>query len=189
MRRMARPGYAAGVVVALFTALLASACTTQVSGDASPDPAVTIVTKPTVSAPSTTTRTRTTTVTKPPTTTVSATSSRTLLCALARATATSTTSSINVFNDVYNAQKSVTPELIQAEAKFTAELTPVPAKLRSLAGIASLPPTDPLVTVIPAFAAAVEQILASVPLRQAAPFNAGTKSYNTQLDALKATCS
>ncbi|MGZ4588285.1 MAG: hypothetical protein ACXVX9_10840 [Mycobacteriaceae bacterium] len=184
MGRKTESGRGCGAAVAVLAGMLVSACSAQVDGAASPDPAVTVVSRTTQpSAASSAARSRATT----PTTT-SSSSGRQALCSSAATIASSTTRSINTFNSVYNAQKSATPELVAAEGTLTAELTPVPGRLRRLPGLASLPSSDPLTTEIPAFATAVEQILAAVPLRQSAPLNTATHSYNDHLDAIKAAC-
>jgi hypothetical protein len=180
---MTRSGMGPAALLVVLTAGLASACTAQVNGEARPDPAVTVASSSSVTAePSPSSSSRS------PSTSASASSARRTLCALVFPVMSSATEAVNAYLDVYNATKSVTPELTAAQQKAIAALKPVPSRLRSLPGLATLPSADVLTSEVPAIATAVESVLVAIPLQKAAPFNSATDNYNTHLDAIRSTC-
>lgn len=186
MMRVTRAGLAVGAMVTVLAGVLTAACTSQVSGAASPDPAVTVA-KPTASSSSSTSRSRSSSTTSASSTS-SAASGREVLCLLIPPITSSATKSVNDYLTVANAADGPTPELAVAEQKAIGALTPVPNQLRTLPGLKSLPPSDTLITEVPAIATAVESVITAIPLRKSAPFNAATDNYNSHLDAIRTSC-
>ena len=177
MTRMMRAGTGPVGLLVVLTAGIVSACTGQVSGEARPDPAVTVASGPTSSAAVTTS------------TSASSSSGRQVLCALILPVTSSATRSVNDYLAVYNATKTPnSPELATAQQKALADLKPVPSRLRTLPGLSMLPSSDALSSEVPAIATAVESVLVAIPLQKAAPFNAATDEYNVHLDAIRSTC-
>ena len=183
MMRRTRAGLGPIALLAVLAGVSASACTARVNGEARPDPAVTVATAPTRTSSSTTSTSRSSSSSSDP-----STSGRKVLCLLIPPITSAATKSVNDYLAVANAAKSPTPELVAAEQKAVADLTPAPGRLRSLPGLKSLPPSDSLATEVPAIATAVESVIAAIPLRKSAPFNAATDNYNLHLDAIRTTC-
>lgn len=182
MMRRTRADLGPVAIVAISAGVLASACTGQVDGQARPDPAVTVGTAPLRSSDSTSTTTSRSSPSDP------STSGRTVLCLLIPSITSASTKTVNDYLAVANAAKSATPELVDAEKSAIAGLAPAPDKLRSLPGLSSLPPDDVLSTEVPDIATAVESVIAAIPLRKSAPFNAATDNYNLHLEAIRTSC-
>ncbi len=179
-----RAGFGSAAMATVLAALFASACTAQVDGQASPDPAVTVAAPSSQSSTSTTTSRSRSSSSSP----TSSASGREVLCLLIAPITSSATRSVNDYLKVANAAKGPTPELVAAEQQAIGALRPIPGQLRTLPGLSSLPPSDQLVTEVPAIATAVESVITAIPLRKSAPFNAATDNYNSHLDAIRNAC-
>ena len=184
MMSRTRAGLGPISVLAVLAGVLATACTGQINGEARPDPAVTVATAPTGTSSSTTSTSRSSSSSS----SNPSTSGRKVLCLLIPPITSAATKSVNDYLAVANVAKSPTPELVAAEQKAVADLTPMPGRLRTLPGLSTLPPSDSLATEVPAIATAVESVIAAIPLRKSAPFNAATDNYNLHLDAIRTTC-
>ncbi len=184
MMHVTRSGPGSAAMATVLAALFASACTAQVDGQASPDPAVTVA-APSSQSSSSTTTSRSRSSSSSPT---SSASGREVLCLLIAPITSSATRSVNDYLKVANAAKGPTPELVAAEQQAIGALRPIPGQLRTLPGLSSLPPSDQLVTEVPAIATAVESVITAIPLRKSAPFNAATDNYNSHLDAIRNAC-
>jgi len=186
MMHVTRSGLGSAAMATVLAALFASACTAQVDGQASPDPAVTVAAPSSQSSSSTTTsRSRSSSSSSSPT---SSASGREVLCLLIAPITSSATRSVNDYLKVANAANGPTPDLVAAEQQAIGALRPIPGQLRTLPGLSSLPPSDQLVTEVPAIATAVESVITAIPLRKSAPFNAATDNYNSHLDAIRNAC-
>ena len=188
MMHVTRSGLGSVAMATVLAALFASACTAQVDGQASPDPAVTVAAPSSQSSSSTTTSRSRSSSSSSSSSPTSSASGREVLCLLIAPITSSATRSVNDYLKVANAANGPTPDLVAAEQQAIGALRPIPGQLRTLPGLSSLPPSDQLVTEVPAIATAVESVITAIPLPKSAPFNAATDNYNSHLDAIRNAC-
>lgn len=191
-----RVGSTAALVGALLVVGAGAACTSQVDGEAKPDPALAVA-RGTTSATATTTTTARPTTTRPTSTAASATGvpptvvavgDRLVVCGRIPQLTNAATKAVNDFLTVANAGKGVTPELVAAETAALAKLGPLPQQLRTVPGVERLPATDLLTTELPLMATSLDAVIAAIPQRMSAPFNAAKNDYNAHLDKIKTSC-